>query len=127
MTHPVTNQRTKANQKKNRTESKRITPVTLSTPADHVLLHVYQRNQDIDQILSLMGWQQLPHEVLIEILDDLQGFAAELSGGFATICPYVQNRRKRVMFWVDSVLKGICSVSTAAQALHVPSLELFEA
>jgi ribosome modulation factor len=52
-------------------------------------------------------------------MDDLQGFADELSGRFSTLCPYVQNRRKRVTYWVESVLNGICSTTTAAEALHI--------
>lgn len=98
-------------------------PVSSTTlHEDNLLKHVTQRNQDVDQVLSLLGWGLLPNQVLIEILDDLNGYAEELKGGFSTICPYVQNRRKRVVYWVESLLNGICTSETAAMALHIPSL-----
>lgn len=106
--------------------TKRIHSVTTRKKKDlahssavHLLKDVFRRHQDVEQMLTLLGWQNLPQEVLIEIMDDLQGFADELSGRFSTLCPYVQNRRKRVIYWVDSVLNGICSTTTAAEALHI--------
>lgn len=90
--------------------------------ADSVLRDVSQRSQDVEQVLNLLGWSLLPNQVIIEILDDLSSYAEELKGGFSTICPYVQQRRKRVVYWVESLMNGICTAETAAQALHIPLL-----
>lgn len=115
MTQIITTQRAKRNHSVT-TRKKKDHAIS---SADHLLKNVFRRHQDVEQILAVLGWQNLPQDVLIEIMDDLQGFADELSGRFSTLCPYVQNRRKRVIYWVDSVLNGICSSKTAAEALHI--------
>ncbi|MEX0649237.1 MAG: hypothetical protein WEA56_01925 [Balneolaceae bacterium] len=76
----------------------------------------------IEHMFNLLGWGDLPGELKFEIEEDVKGYVDELNGNYSTFCPFVQKRRERVDFWVNSLLDGLCTTETAVEALKVKSL-----
>ncbi|MCC5915582.1 MAG: hypothetical protein JJU46_14500 [Balneolaceae bacterium] len=76
----------------------------------------YRKTQ---QMFEMMGWGELPEELKLTIEQDVKGYVDELEGSYCTSCAYVQRRRKRVDYWVNCFLDGICSEKTAVDALRV--------
>lgn len=75
--------------------------------------------RQIEQMFALLGWQELPNEIKLNIEEDVKGYIDELHGRYSTSCKLVQSRRERVDFWVNSYLDGVCTSDTAAEALKV--------
>lgn len=87
------------------------------------LLHeARQEDRDVREVLNLMGWGDLPEELVIEIKEDIRAFRQELEGVYSTCDPFVQKRRQRVDYWVRLFLAGDCRLETAVSALRVKSL-----
>lgn len=79
----------------------------------------YRKTQ---QMFDLMGWGELSEELKLTIEQDVKGYVDELEGQYCSSCAYVQRRRKRVDYWVNCYLDGICSEKTAVEALRVHPL-----
>ena len=76
-----------------------------------------QENHKLHQMFELLGWGMLPLELKYAIREDVKGVVDELKGKYSTCDPFVQQRRKRVIYWVESYMSGICSAHTAVEAL----------
>lgn len=88
-------------------------------PAEDTLLAQAARSQnDLRQVLELLGWADLPTRLVLAILDDLTAYALELKGEYATSCPFVHRRRQRVDHWVACWKEGLCSLEAAVLALQ---------
>lgn len=87
-----------------------------------VLKEAKQEHQQLQQIFQLMGWGDLPDALKIEIKDDVSAMVNELKGHYSSCDPYVDQRRQRVVHWVNSYKDGICSLQTAVEALRFRSL-----
>lgn len=73
----------------------------------------------LSQLLNALGWQAIHPMVLMEVVDDLNGYLLELLGEYSTICPFTRRRRERVDYWVSASLDGICTPETARDALRI--------
>jgi hypothetical protein len=87
-----------------------------------ILAEARKEDDDLGEILVLMGWSALPRELVVEIKDDLLAFKRELDGAYSSCDPYVADRRKRVAYWAAMVLNGQCSKETAIRAVKVNRL-----
>lgn len=74
---------------------------------------------EMQQAFELLGWEELPDELKIEIYDDVKFMVLELRGYYATCDPFVQRRRNTVHYWVSSFIDGICTIETALKALKI--------
>ncbi len=74
---------------------------------------------EVQELLDLLKWNDLPDSLIHLIEADLKGFADEMSGNCCTNDPMVRNRRHTVVYWVDNYLKGVCSYDTAYEMLKV--------
>jgi len=81
-----------------------------------------REHHELQQIFSLMGWQELPDELKMEIKGDVSAMVDELKGNYSTCDPFVQKRRKRVIYWIESYMEGICSLETAIQSVRIKKL-----
>lgn len=77
---------------------------------------------EMEDTFRLMGWEDLPAELKIEIYDDVKFMVQELKGHYSSCDPYVQRRRQTVHFWVSSFQDGICTLNAAVKALKVKAL-----
>lgn len=87
-----------------------------------IFLKAENEYRQIQEMFNLLGWGGLPDELKYEIEEDVKGYIDELHGKYSTHCPFVQRRRERVDFWVNSLLDGLCTADTAIEALKVKSL-----
>lgn len=87
-----------------------------------VLLEAEQEHKQLQEVFALMGWADLPDALKVEIKDDVGAMVDELQGQYSSCDPYVQKRRERVAYWVSCYEDGICSLSTAIEALKVNKL-----
>ena len=78
--------------------------------------------KELQQVFQLLGWQQVPDLLKVEIYDDVRAMVEELQGSYSSCDPYVQNRRNRVHYWVQSYLDGTTSLNTAIEALKIQPL-----
>ena len=76
-----------------------------------------QEDNKLHEMFALLGWEMLPLELKYAIREDVKGVVDELQGQYASCDPNVHRRRKRVIYWVESYMNGICSASTAVEAL----------
>ncbi len=76
-----------------------------------------QTDQKLHEMFELLGWGLLPLELKYAIRADVQGIVDELKGRYASCDPFVQKRRKRVLYWVDCYMNGVCSAETATEML----------
>lgn len=74
-------------------------------------------------IFAVMGWTALPESIKLTIAIDLIGFRDELNGLFSTRDPQVLNRRKRIFYWVNHFMEGLCSEDTVIQTLRISYLD----
>ena len=81
-----------------------------------------QEHEELQEVFGMLGWGNLPDALKIEIQDDVTAMVSELQGQYSSCDPYVQKRRERVVYWVDSFRDGICSLETAIDALKVTKL-----
>ena len=81
-----------------------------------------QEHHQLQEMFRLMGWEELPDALKIEIRDDVAALVDELNGQYSSCDPYVRKRRQSVTYWVDCYLNGICSLETAVDALKVRKL-----
>ena len=92
-----------------------------------VLVSIFKKAEEeykkLEEIFRLVGWEELPDELKVEIEDDVRGYIDELEGRFSTHCPLVQRRRESVDFWVNSYIDGICTLETAVNSLKVNKLQ----
>ena len=87
-----------------------------------VLKEARQQHQQLQQMFELMGWGGLPDMLKMEIKDDISAMVEELKGQYSSCDPHVNRRRRRVVYWVNAYIDGICSAETAADALRIRSL-----
>lgn len=85
-------------------------------------IEAQQEHRELQKMFSLMGWDDLPDLLKIEIKDDVAAMVDELKGQYSSCDPYVQKRRESVTYWVSCYKDGICSLQTAIDALKVKSL-----
>jgi len=78
-----------------------------------------QEHRELQEIFALMGWEDLPDALKVEIKDDVSSMVDELQAQYSSCDPYVKKRRQSVTYWVNCYKDGICSLSTAIQALKV--------
>ncbi|MEX0593949.1 MAG: hypothetical protein WD115_04175 [Balneolaceae bacterium] len=95
---------------------------TLNPLLDRILVEARTEDREIHQVLTLMGWEPLPDELVLEIKEDIRAFCRELEGRYASCDPFVIRRRHRVDYWVRQYLDGACTLETAVNALHVSPL-----
>jgi len=89
---------------------------------ERVLLQAKQEDQQVQEVLELMGWGGLPAELVIEIKEDIRAFRMELEGLYSSCDPFVEKRRQRVDYWIRLYRSGDCSLQTAISALRVRML-----
>ncbi|MGM0589289.1 MAG: hypothetical protein ACQETE_12780 [Bacteroidota bacterium] len=77
---------------------------------------------DIQSVLEVMGWNDLPADLLEVIHSDLLAYKYELTGEYATSSRFVYNRRKRIVKWIDTFRAGNCDLDTIIDALKVRSI-----
>lgn len=98
-----------------------VPALTHSYDPSPVLEKAYQQAREEDQQLhemfELLGWGLLPLELKYAIREDVKGVVDELNGCYASCDPFVEQRRKRVIYWVECYMDGVCSAETAVQAL----------
>lgn len=85
-------------------------------------LEAEKEHRELQEMFQLMGWGELPDALKIEIKDDVSSMVDELKGCYSSCDPYVQKRRERVTYWVSCYRDGICSLSTAIDALKIKKL-----
>lgn len=90
-----------------------------SNTASDVLARAGAEQRELSELLRLMGWQAIHPCVLLEVMDDLNGYLMELSGEYSSLCPFTRRRRERVDYWVSASIDGICSPETARDALRI--------
>lgn len=94
--------------------------------ADQVLNLIFHKAEaeyrEIEEMLALLGWSDLPKELQMVIEEDVKGYIDELKGQYCTNSEWVQRRRESVDFWVNSYMDGICSLETAVTSLRVNKL-----
>lgn len=99
---------------------------TDTTAAEHSLQSIFVKAENeyrqVEEMFRMLGWEHLPEEIKFEIRDDVKGYIDELEGCYSTHSLFVQKRRERVDYWVNCLLDGICTVSTALEALKVKKL-----
>lgn len=76
-----------------------------------------EQNTKLNEMFELLGWGMLPLELKYAVREDVKGVVDELEGKYSSCDPFVQQRRKRVIYWVESYMEGICSAQTAVEAL----------
>ncbi len=72
---------------------------------------------EINAAFEVMGWNDLPFELKIEIYSDVKFMVQELNGYYSTCDPFVKKRRNSVHYWVSCYQDGICSLQTAISVL----------
>jgi hypothetical protein len=77
-----------------------------------------REHQKLQEVFSMLGWEDIPDALKIEIKDDVSAMADELEGHYSTCDPAVTKRRQRVAYWVDTFRYGMCSLQTAIEALR---------
>lgn len=87
-----------------------------------VLKEAEQEHRELQHMFKLMGWGDLPDALKMEIKDDVSAMVDELQGQYSSCDPYVERRRQRVVYWVESYRNGVCSLETATEALHIKKL-----
>jgi hypothetical protein len=87
-----------------------------------VLKEAEKEHRELQQMFELMGWGELPDTLKIEIKDDVVAMVKELQGNYSSCDPYVAQRRKRVVYWVECFLDNICTLETAIEALRIKKL-----
>ena len=83
------------------------------------LCRVDLEEEAVDHIFQLMGWEKLPYRLKYEIVPDVVAYYDELMGRYSTNDQGVINRRKRVQYWVENFLQGICTLETAVRMVRV--------
>lgn len=78
-----------------------------------------QEHKELQEIFALMGWEDLPDALKVEIKDDVSSMVDELQGQYSSCDPYVKKRRQSVTYWVNCYKDGICSLNTAIESLKV--------
>ena len=81
-----------------------------------------QEYAEMQQAFELMGWENLPDELKIEINNDVKFMVEELKGRFSSCDPFVKRRRESIHYWVSCFQDGICSLNAAINALRVKPL-----
>lgn len=106
---------------------------TITSPSDlrtfdvepllrEAFLEAEKEHKELQEIFALMGWEDLPDALKVEIKEDVSSMVDELRGQYSSCDPYVKRRRQSVTYWVNCYKDGICSLNTAIQALKVKSL-----
>ena len=81
-----------------------------------------KEHKKLQEIFSLLGWENLPDALKVEIKDDVSFMVDELRGQYSSCDPFVKKRRQSVTYWVNCYQDGICSLNTAIEALKVRKL-----
>lgn len=87
-----------------------------------VLQDAEQEHKELQQMFALMGWDNLPDALKMEIKDDVAAMVKELKGHYSSCDPHVARRRRRVVYWIECFNNNVCSLKTAIDALKVRSL-----
>lgn len=75
--------------------------------------------EEASDILSLLGWSELPDTLRRSIAIDVIGYRDELLGLYATSDPHVMARRQSVYWWVEAYRTGTCGLDEALSALRM--------
>lgn len=78
-----------------------------------------KEHSELQEMFALMGWNNLPDVLKIEIKDDVSAMVDELQGRYSSCDPHVERRRRSVTYWINCFEDGICSLDTAVKALRV--------
>ena len=76
----------------------------------------------MQEAFELMGWAKLPDDIKIEIYDDVRFMVKELKGLYSTCDPFIQKRRERVHFWVQSFIDKIATKEAVIKALKIKAI-----
>lgn len=102
-------------------KKKQVKPT--SFPVEPLLKRIQHESRqefaEMQQAFELLGWEELPEELKIEIYEDVKFMVQELKGYFSSVDPFVQRRRESVHYWVSCYKDGICSLDTAINALKI--------
>lgn len=77
---------------------------------------------EMQEAFELMGWAKLPDDIKIEIYDDVRFIVKELKGLYSTCDPFIQKRRERVHFWVQSFIDKIATKEAVIKALKIKAI-----
>lgn len=66
---------------------------------------------EIQNILELMGWNDLPSVLITVISEELSQYAHQIKHGYCIADDEVLAKRNRISFWVHAYKDGICSLS----------------
>ena len=77
---------------------------------------------EMQEAFTLMGWEKLPDDIKIEIYDDVRFMVKELKGLYSTCDPFIQKRRERVHFWVQSFIDKIATKQAVIRALKIKAI-----
>ncbi len=100
----------------------KVTPFNIEPVLRKVLVEAEQEHRELQQMFALMGWEDLPDALKMEIKEDVSAMVDELQGHYSSCDPFVQKRRESVTYWVNCYQDGICSLETAIHALKVKKL-----
>jgi len=76
-----------------------------------------KESQEFKDMLTLLGWQNLPDKLLAEIVLDIADMKKELQLRYCSTDNAKDLRRRQVHYWVESYRQGTCSLETAVNAL----------
>jgi len=110
---------------KNLSDNNKITHSNFAVPLlKRINKEGRQEFEEMQQAFELMGWEDLPERLKMEIYEDVKFMVMELKGLFSSCDPHVKRRRESVHYWVSSFRDGICKLDTAVEALKVRPLQL---
>lgn len=84
---------------------------------DSAVKHTRNEDLNLHEMFELLGWGMLPLELKYAIREDVKGVVDELQGRYSSCDRFVRRRRKRVLYWVECYMEGICRAHTAVEAL----------
>lgn len=92
---------------------------TLQPVLRKVDLVMQHEDEQLNQIYTAMGWDDLPYRLKFLIAPDIVGYFDELTDRYSTSDPFVLARRQRVLYWIDTFRNGHCSLDTIMNALRI--------
>ncbi len=78
---------------------------------------ILQHNIDQTDVFAIFGWNDLPSSIKETVRRDMEAYRDELLGLYSSCDQGVNNRRKRISYWVRAYLDGACSEKTARDVL----------
>ena len=77
---------------------------------------------EMQEAFELMGWATLPDEIKMEIYDDVRFMVKELKGLYSSCDPFIQKRRERIHFWVQSFIDKISTREAVIRELKIKAI-----